>query len=345
MEVVLANQQILSLKDLSILEDVRRLFYETTNLGLSFYYTGSKSYDFYPPNEKNSYCRLVQSFLGMEPCVKSDLEALGRATRSSDYCLYTCHAGLLNIAVPLSFKGEILGAMFTGQLVTEPHSRETFNRMVEKMPLTEGQKRILYNRYLQVKHFDKDQLLLATKLIVFMSNYIISRENEIFLQSEVFKKEERILQFENERMRMRNNLQKLSISVLKDRVNQQSDVTKHSYKTDRKILVVRRAEELIQKYFAQPLTLEDVAKAVYLSPNYFSAIFKEINRTTFTNFLNEIRVKEGKRLLKETDMPIKEIVPLVGFNNYDYFNKVFKKIAGLPPAAFREMQRTTPKSL
>ncbi|MFA7225687.1 MAG: AraC family transcriptional regulator, partial [Sphaerochaetaceae bacterium] len=57
-----------------------------------------------------------------------------------------------------------------------------------------------------------------------------------------------------------------------------------------------------------------------------------------TNYLNEVRIDEGKRLLTSTDMPIKEIVPLVGFNDYDYFNKVFKRIAGLTPAAYREMQ-------
>ena len=340
MKIVLADQQVISFEDLKVLDDVRRLFYETTNLGLSFYYTGSNSYDFYPPNEKNSYCRLIQSFLGVEPCINCDLEALQRATRSGDYCIYTCHAGLLNIAVPLSFNGEVLGAMFTGQLVKDLHSHENFDRMVEKMPLKAKQKQILYTRYLQVKRFDKDQLVLATKLIVFMSNYIISRENEIFLQSEIFKKEEQILQFENEQMRMRNNLQKLSIRVLKDQVDQQSDVTKLPYKPNRKVSVVRRAEELIQQYFANPLTLENVAGAIYLSPNYFSTIFKEITNTTFTNYLNEVRINEGKRLLKETDMPIKGIVPQVGFSDYNYFNKVFKKIAGLPPATFREMQGT-----
>ena len=59
------TEKVLPLKDLKILDDVRKLFYETTNLGLSFYYTGSDSYDFYPTNEKTGYCRLVQSYLGI----------------------------------------------------------------------------------------------------------------------------------------------------------------------------------------------------------------------------------------------------------------------------------------
>ena len=184
--------------------------------------------------------------------MKTDLEARKTAGRTGGHCDYTCHAGLLNIAVPLSFNGNILGGMFTGQLVTDSHSEERFNLMVEQMQLTKAQRRILYKKYLQVKQFDREQLILVTKLAVFMSNYIISRENEIFLQSEIFKKEERILQIENEKMRMNNNLQKLSIRVLKDQVNQQTENTKLPFRQDRKVLVVRRAEELVKRNFSHP---------------------------------------------------------------------------------------------
>ena len=52
MEVILSNQSISPLKDLKVLDNVRRLFYETTNLGLSFYYPCSNTYDFYPSTEK-----------------------------------------------------------------------------------------------------------------------------------------------------------------------------------------------------------------------------------------------------------------------------------------------------
>lgn len=333
------TEKVLPLKDLKILDDVRKLFYETTNLGLSFYYTGSDSYDFYPPSEKTGYCRLVQSFLGIEPCMKSDLDALGRACRSGEHCIYTCHAGLLNVVVPLSFNGQVLGAMFAGQLVTDKHSEQAFSRIVEKMSITEVQRKRLYTKYLQLKHFEKDKLLLAIKLIVFMSNYIISSENEIFLQSEIFRKEERILQFENQQMRMRNNLQKLSIMVLKDQVGRQSDDSNVPYRRNRKVSIVHRAQELIQKHYAHALTLQDVAAAVYLSPNYFSSIFKEISRTTFKNYLSEVRIEQSKQLLIETDLEIKEIVTRVGFEEYNYFNRVFKKIAGLPPGEFRAMYK------
>ena len=332
-----SNQKVLALKDLSILDDVRKLFYEATNLGLSFYFAGSDSYDFYPPSEKIGYCRLIQSYMGIKPCMKSDLEALGRAYRSGEHCIYTCHAGLLNVVVPVSFKGQILGAMFTGQLVTEKHSTQAFNRMVEKLEINETQRKRLYGKYRQIKHFEKDKFVYAIKLIVFMSNYIISTENEIFLQSEIFKQEERILQIENEKMRLRNELQNLSIRVLKDQVNQQTVDTKMPYRRNRKVSIVRRAQELIQEHYAHALTLDDLAAAVYLSPNYFSTIFKEVTRTTFKNYLSEVRVEQAKALLVDTDIPIKEIVSMVGFEEYNYFNRVFKKIAGLPPGEFREM--------
>ena len=127
MEVLFPLKTQGTIKNLSILEDVQRLFYETTGLGLSLYYNETNQYDFYPTSEKNNYCRLIQSFLGTGPCIKSDQEALGRATRSGSHCLYTCHAGLLNIAVPLTLKGQILGQCLQVNWLANP---------IQKSPLS-----------------------------------------------------------------------------------------------------------------------------------------------------------------------------------------------------------------
>jgi two-component system, response regulator YesN len=78
-----------------------------------------------------------------------------------------------------------------------------------------------------------------------------------------------------------------------------------------------------------------VARAVYLSPNYFSTIFKEMTGEGFSDYLNDIRIQQGKRMLQETELPIKIIVSKVGFKDYNYFNRTFKRIVGIPPAEYR----------
>jgi YesN/AraC family two-component response regulator len=58
--------------------------------------------------------------------------------------------------------------------------------------------------------------------------------------------------------------------------------------------------------------------------------------TTFVEYINIIRIKEAKILLKETDSKIIEIAYKVGFNNVTYFNLIFKKITGQTPFEFRK---------
>lgn len=326
------------LKDLKILDEIREIFYETTGLALSFHYPDEDGYDFYPQNEKNYYCEAIESTSeGVTRCLKSDRDALLKAQESGEYCVYTCHAGLVNAVIPLIYKGRDIGAIFTGQIFTRGQDKSDFLRIYEDLrPL--GIKEVdIYESFKNIKVIDHDRFLLGIKMLNFMANYIISIEDEMSLQSELYRKEREILRYENEQMRLKNDLQNLSILVLKDKVDFRTDLSGTGHQNQQKHSIVLRAQEFIQKNYKQPLTLSEVAGAIYLSPNYFSTIFKEITGNNFSSYLNEIRISEGKRLLSETVYPIKQIVKQVGFEDYNYFNKVFKKAVGLPPGTYREM--------
>ena len=141
-------------------------------------------------------------------------------------------------------------------------------------------------------------------------------------------------------MRLKNDLQQLSILVLKDKVVTTTDSNSMLEANIQKSTIVKRAQEFIRKNFNLQLTLSDVANAVYLSPNYFSTIFKEISGENFSTYLNSIRIEKAKRLLVETAIPIKQIVPMTGFKDYNYFNRVFKNMVKTPPATFRQIHVT-----
>ena len=86
------GKYVTSLKDLSILDEVRHIFYQTTGLVLSFLYSDEGMYDFYPQYEKNRYCELIQSTPeGLARCLKSDNDALQKANKTGEYCNYKCH--------------------------------------------------------------------------------------------------------------------------------------------------------------------------------------------------------------------------------------------------------------
>lgn len=99
--------------------------------------------------------------------------------------------------------------------------------------------------------------------------------------------------------------------------------------------IVKKALLYISKYFANPLTLEEVANEVHLNPAYFSTMFKQACGSSFKEYLNMVRIEESKRLLSGTDYSIIGIAVATGFGDQSYFSKVFKKFTGLTPKQYR----------
>ncbi|MDQ6597502.1 helix-turn-helix domain-containing protein [Bacillus salipaludis] len=81
--------------------------------------------------------------------------------------------------------------------------------------------------------------------------------------------------------------------------------------------------------------LEDVAHYVDRNPSYFSHLLISKTGKGFTEVLAGIRMKEAKRLLIETRKPVKEIAYLVGYQNTNYFSRIFKETSGMSPREFR----------
>ncbi len=94
---------------------------------------------------------------------------------------------------------------------------------------------------------------------------------------------------------------------------------------------IKSAVEYIEKHFREKLTVDKVAAAVSLSPNYFSHVFKTSRGESFTELLNRLRIEEAKRLLSEGTRKVYEVADLVGYGDYKYFSTVFKRIVGVSP--------------
>ncbi|MGG3007396.1 MULTISPECIES: helix-turn-helix domain-containing protein [Geobacillus] len=88
--------------------------------------------------------------------------------------------------------------------------------------------------------------------------------------------------------------------------------------------------------YGYSLTLKEVADQVYLSPSYFSRLFKEEVGMTFVEYLSFVRVQKAKSLLRFSSLPIEVIAHNTGFSNPGYFATTFKKIVGKTPSEYRE---------
>lgn len=100
--------------------------------------------------------------------------------------------------------------------------------------------------------------------------------------------------------------------------------------------VILKAKRFIEENYADPnTTLTTVAEAVCLSPNHFSTIFSQECKTTFIEYLTDVRIENAKRLMKETDMKGYDIAYECGFSDPHYFSYIFKKNTGLSPREYK----------
>ncbi|MFA6309650.1 MAG: PocR ligand-binding domain-containing protein [Clostridia bacterium] len=100
--------------------------------------------------------------------------------------------------------------------------------------------------------------------------------------------------------------------------------------------VIYKAIDYIRRNYMKKITLDEVAAFVFLSPSYFSKVFKDEMRTTFNNYLNHIRIEMSKKLLLDEKIALTEVSNLVGYEAQSYFSKVFKKVSGVSPGKYRE---------
>lgn len=95
------------------------------------------------------------------------------------------------------------------------------------------------------------------------------------------------------------------------------------------------AVKYICKNYKTPITVNYLAELYDMNANYFSSLFKKEVGQTIVNYLTEVRLENAKNLLKTTDLSNNEIAETVGYENVQYFYKVFKKATGITPTAFR----------
>ncbi len=96
-------------------------------------------------------------------------------------------------------------------------------------------------------------------------------------------------------------------------------------------------QNLIEKGYTQTLKVKDYAKKMDLSTKTLNAVTKSIVNKTAKAFIDEICIKNIKRVLINTDNSVKEISYQMGFEETTNFNNYFKKRVGKTPAEFRKM--------
>ena len=97
-----------------------------------------------------------------------------------------------------------------------------------------------------------------------------------------------------------------------------------------------RLVRYVEEHLDEPLLLKDISAHFFLTPNYVSSLFRERLNTTYSEYLNSLRVAKAMRLLRHTQRSVEDIAQNCGYSDGRYFSRVFHKQTGVSPLQYRK---------
>ena len=92
---------------------------------------------------------------------------------------------------------------------------------------------------------------------------------------------------------------------------------------------------MIDRRYAEPLRIGDLAASVFLSIGRFTELFRAEVGCSPREYLGQVRIQAAKNLLRETDLTISSVAAHTGFSDPGYFTRFFRQQVGLSPSEFR----------
>lgn len=102
---------------------------------------------------------------------------------------------------------------------------------------------------------------------------------------------------------------------------------------------VRRAKRYIEAHIDEKFSLEEVGRAVHISPGYLSKLLKSASGESFVRHVRFLRTRRAQHLLTTSELPITEIALASGFRSLPQFNRTFKVLTGRSPSQYRAAAR------
>lgn len=116
------------------------------------------------------------------------------------------------------------------------------------------------------------------------------------------------------------------ISILEDRVKSES-ISK----------LTRQIIGYIHDNLSEKITLADIGRLTFFSPIYCDTVFKRECGKSIIDYLIDLRIEEAKRQIIERTASLSDIAESVGFGDYNYFSRIFKRRSGYSPSQYRKM--------
>jgi AraC-like DNA-binding protein len=99
--------------------------------------------------------------------------------------------------------------------------------------------------------------------------------------------------------------------------------------------LIHNCLDYVDFHYMEPITLRSLAEQFYVSNTHLSTLFKKEVNMNLKEYIQEVRLRHARLLLNTTRIPIQEIAINCGFLDVNYFTRVFRKVHGISPRAYR----------
>ena len=235
-------------------------------------------------------------------CRMSDRCGGLEASKSDQPCIYRCHAGLTDFSIPLVIAGHLVGFVLCGQVRLRNDDGVDLLNIMKVDDRWQADPELL-NEFSNVPEMDYSRVMASADLLKLIVENCLKKQ--------------------------------LNFVVIKDST-QPAEPSRQARAVSPHDSKMKKALRYIDAHLSDDLRLEDVASHVYLSPYYFSKLFKKYQGIGFNAWVNQQRMASARELLCHSDWSIASIARNLGFSQTSYFCKVFRQTYQVTPQAYRQ---------
>ncbi len=259
-------------------------FYELTHATISIWDSNFNQIMVYPNNHKKLCKRVKENGCGNRSCFRSDKNACIHTAKTNEPYIFTCHAGLLDVAIPVMYKQQILAYIMFGQIrdMEEKYvNLSTVKKMCRKYDITED---IVEDYYREIPVLTHSQINAATNFLCMSTIYLYISQAIKIEQNEL----------------------------------------------------VSSIDSYITQNITKQITIEELCKEFNISQNKLYELSHKYFYTSIANYITLKKIEISKTYLTTEHLPISQISEKVGFSDYNYFIRKFKKHTGYTPLYYRK---------
>ena len=234
------------------------------------------------PDTQSRFCRMIRSTM-LDYCDMSDKYAFEVCRKTGEVVTYFCHAGLIEVVVPLKDEDELIGFIMFGQLIPSKDRQacadQICGRFGKSFPPEE-----IYSALAELTAWNDDQINAATIVMKACISYI------------------------------------LSLRIISTEKSQ----------------TAKRLNDYIDAHLSEELTPETISKYFSISRTSLYSLSQKLFGESIMAYIRKRRIDKAKELLSSTSLPLTVIAEQVGFDDYNYFIRVFKQMEGVACREYRK---------